>query len=329
MDTRIGYRDLLRRSFALDDARRRARVEDAIRRDPKIALAAEAIELAFALPEAAAFDPGQGWAALQERLQAAEKPPVVRLIHPKRRRSLAPLAAAASVVLVLLGGWFALDRLGVGAAAAEWGLVASAPVVNLAGVHDYRLGDGASIRLSGNTHLVPEMLERGEAAEPAVLARGRFRLERGRLDAEVRPGAFASFAVVTRHAEVLVVGTRFTVEAKEAETIVSVEAGTVRVSRPGGEGARELSAGKRLICRAEGVYTPEELAERIRQEKERAAHAERIKQEAAEFSEKVFLDDGTVFTGRILAQDAAGLRIRTRHGTFTIPRERITRVVYK
>lgn len=88
------------------------------------------------------------------------------------------------------------------------------------------------------------------------------RLERGRLDVEVRPGGRHRWIIEAKLAQVEVVGTKFSVTRTATAVAVLVERGAVLV-RSGhlAEGVQRLEAGQRLEVRA--VETTSESAQRV------------------------------------------------------------------
>jgi len=90
-------------------------------------------------------------------------------------------------------------------------------------------------------------------------------LEKGKLDAGVTPLTLPqqAFVIRTEHAVASVVGTRFTVEALEEETLLAVQEGTVKFqwapARPGTP-PRNVEAGERFRMRREGP-DPEQIVD--------------------------------------------------------------------
>ena len=92
-------------------------------------------------------------------------------------------------------------------------------------------------------------------------------LEKGKLDAGVAPLTLPhqAFVIRTEHAIASVVGTRFTVEALEEETLLAVQEGTVKFqwapARPGTP-PRDVEAGERFRVRREGP-DPEQIVDDV------------------------------------------------------------------
>ena len=89
----------------------------------------------------------------------------------------------------------------------------------------------------------------------------------GKLEVEVEPDRGIQLAVLTEEATVRVIGTRFTVEREDAQTVVGVERGKVEVTCSDGERV-QLTAGQRHQCAS---LSPSKLALRALRLRERGA----------------------------------------------------------
>jgi len=179
--------------------------------------------------------------------------------HARRRAARMPaLAAAALVMVAILGAWLMATRPG---AAASWRVIAAAPgslilragatlaarselalvpgdTVQAAGAATLRGSDGSSLVLDAGARL---------AIEPAANGM-RLRLERGELEAEIAPQpAHHTFVLDTPRARVEVIGTRFTLNAAPTATRLDLEHGVVRLIR--------LSDGATLVMHADQTAT--------------------------------------------------------------------------
>jgi transmembrane sensor len=113
--------------------------------------------------------------------------------------------------------------------------------------------DGASrlVELSDGSSLLLGLQTRLELAENSGHA-VEWRLPRGRVELEVRPGGPRRWTIRTAQASVEVVGTHFVVEETAAGTTVSVSRGEVLVRGAGVVGrVRSLVAGESLVVPAE------------------------------------------------------------------------------
>lgn len=98
-----------------------------------------------------------------------------------------------------------------------------------------RLEDGSRLRLS-------------EAAR-ASISEGRIFLERGHLDAEIRPRpAGRPFVIGTPQAELYILGTRLTVSTGEDLSVLRVEEGRVLMKRRSDAASAEVSAGHYAVA---------------------------------------------------------------------------------
>ena len=120
-----------------------------------------------------------------------------------------------------------------------------------------RIAEGGSVRLQARDGTT---LDLDAEASVTVLAdqpeRVEISLERGRAVASVTPrSGDGRFTIRTPHAVVVVVGTRFTVEAGSSQTRLDVAEGKVRFT-PLGEPTRDVAAGGAAAWPVTGVTAP-------------------------------------------------------------------------
>jgi ferric-dicitrate binding protein FerR (iron transport regulator) len=172
----------------------------------------------------------------------------------RRRATWMPAFAAAALVMVaLLGVWWMAPRHG---AAAPWRVIAAAPGAQimragatLAARPELPLTVGDVVQAAGSTTL------RGDDGSTLVLDAGarlaieaganglRLRLEVGEVEAEIAPQpAHHAFVLTTSLARVEVIGTRFTLNTAPARTHIDLEHGVVRLTRLSDGAALEMHA---------------------------------------------------------------------------------------
>jgi ferric-dicitrate binding protein FerR (iron transport regulator) len=172
----------------------------------------------------------------------------------RRRATRMPaLAAAALVMVALLGGWWMAERHG---AAASWQVIAAAPGSlilragsSLAALHGLVLVPGDTVQAAGAATLHGAdgsslVLDTGARLAIEAGAGGmRLRLERGELEADIAPqAAHRTVVLVTAQARVEVIGTRFTLDAAPTRTRLDLEHGVVRLTRLSDGAALEMHA---------------------------------------------------------------------------------------
>lgn len=159
----------------------------------------------------------------------------------RRRRSGSALAAAASLVIAIIGT-FAIDQFAVPGARAQSTTLAS----RVGEIRTVALADGSRVTLDTDT-LVDIVLDPHER---------RLRLRRGRARFVVAPDAARPFRVLGGAAMVEARGTRFDAEIRGPMLIVSLLSGKLAV-HSGNGGDRLLVAGERLaLAPAIGTAAP-------------------------------------------------------------------------
>lgn len=163
-----------------------------------------------------------------------------RLARTRQRR----VAAGAAGVGILVGALAlvrSLDTAPVAVDRSAGELVASAPSAASDAPQQLSLADGSRLMLSTGTRARVLAMRADEV---------RVRLERGQVDCEVAPDRARRFVVEAGEFEVVVTGTRFTVNSDEDPTnassvAVSVERGSVQVWEPPHRLLAALGAGQR------------------------------------------------------------------------------------
>lgn len=178
----------------------------------------------------------------------------VRHLTSPRRRWLGMAAAGLALAILALGTWWLKrdDALLPVVVEARDGGVAVGERITLdreiattsVGGLSLRLSDGTTARLGASGRLRVE----------SVRDAHRLRLDRGQLGLSVEPQA-RPFTLVTPHARVMVLGTRFSVEVGEGSTRVMVSEGRVRFI--GNDGAEHIvTPGETALARRDAASPP-------------------------------------------------------------------------
>ncbi|HVV02731.1 MAG TPA: FecR domain-containing protein [Puia sp.] len=150
------------------------------------------------------------WRAVEEAIRQPEEAPVRRL--PWLRASL----AAASLVLVLVGIWYVGTRTGTPLMSQE--------KTSYGEIKTILLPDSSIVMLNGNSSL--RMLQQwGPADNREVWLDGEAYFQ-----VQKQHSARKGFVVHTKEVDVEVLGTRFNVNTRRQQSIVSLEEGKVRLS---------------------------------------------------------------------------------------------------
>jgi len=150
------------------------------------------------------------WRAVEDAIRQPEETPVRRL--PWLRASL----AAASLVLVLVGIWYVGNRTGTP--------VMSQEKTSYGEIKTILLPDSSIVMLNGNSSL--RMLQQwgpGDNREVWLEGEAYFQVQK-------QHAARKGFVVHTKQVDVEVLGTRFNVNTRRQQSIVSLEEGKVRLS---------------------------------------------------------------------------------------------------
>lgn len=199
--------------------------------------------------------------ALVQAVEAQRPPLPSELLRAQRQRLLADprarvraarrtsgVVAGAALALSLAGAWLFVRR--ADPPPADRSESRARHSLEERAASERRLEDGTSIRLGAGTL---GQLAQGEPHDV------RFDLERGRAEFDVTHNRARTFRVVAGKYEVLVLGTRFSVDYDPAAGLaVSVARGVVTVAAPGRASTR-LEAGERLAV-TEGRWAIERAA---------------------------------------------------------------------
>lgn len=280
---------------------------------------------------------GQSWAALRTRIAQsgseptpASLPALSSVMHRRRRRlALATALPAAAVMTLLLLPLApqpeALHWMESGSAA----LPASTTAITAGNTgKTLTLADDARISMSGGTQIsgLRASLQAGRKT-------ARLDLDQGSLSLEIKPEAFASFAVFAGDWRVTVTGTVFTLTRTSEELRIVVASGSVSASS--GNTSTSVRAGQAVSCTGSGIITPltEEAPQKTAAPAGSLSNAPATNRpvikpahKTAGTRDRLTLKDGTVLVGSISMQDASHISIQTEYGAHLIPRKEVVRI---
>lgn len=163
-----------------------------------------------------------------------------------------------------------------------------------------------------------------EGAKPALTAR----LVAGIASFTVAENSFARFRVAFPGGELSVTGTRFAIQVAPDNVRIALLAG--KVTATAGRTPLALTAGSGCLIREGSGRIVPDIAKHddFRTVFTAAGGKPAGPTQPAPFSERLFMKDGSVLTGKILSQDRDNIRIRTAYGLITVPWSTVQRVAY-
>lgn len=186
------------------------------------------------------------------------------------------------------------------------------------------LGTGASRLTIGekSSFTVAPLAREGD--KPVLTAR----LAAGIASFDIAEKSFARFRVAFPGGELSVTGTRFAVQVENGTTRIALLSGTLAATA--GTTPLTLAAGSGCLIReGQGQLIPDIAKnEAFRTVFTAAGGKPAGPAQPAPFSERLFMKDGSVLTGKILSQDRDNIRIRTAYGLVTVPWSTVQRVAY-
>jgi len=325
MDTILN--DRLLSGYVMDvlDSNERDLVEKQLERTPELRSRLNAFEQGLG-GDVVAPDTVSAWTGIKETITKRSSVSSARLLKPQGRRLFIPYAVAASLLIMFVAWRLLLIQTIPFWQGSPSGDGIAYRALSAAG----KLQPGSSIRLDAGKTISLSMKDKArlQLTGPANIrmtaaaegVSGWF-LSKGLLKLDIKRKTFRSFMVNTPHGGVVVVGTAFSIDVSEKETLVKVKRGRVRVfSQKKGE-SLDITSGEAIRCLPAGLkpVVKESVKNPIRQGLPRRTG----------FVEKIYLHNGTIFSGKIISQDKVKIQIKTKHGIFNINRSKIRNVSYK
>ncbi|MFT4154483.1 FecR family protein [Parafilimonas sp.] len=152
----------------------------------------------------------ENWNAIEKAITEQEEPVTARLAW------LRPLLAAASVIIVIGLVWY-------------WAQYGSAPQLDAITTYygelkNITLPDGSLVKLNANSHIrIPKNWNDKDNREVWLDGEAYFRVSK-------KPATHQKFIVHTSQVDIAVLGTKFNVNTRHAQSIVSLEEGRVQLS---------------------------------------------------------------------------------------------------
>ena len=199
------------------------------------------------------------------------------------------------------------------------------------------LGIGRSrILISGSTRLavLPLRTDKDKPSCTTALTNGLARFD-------IEKKAFSSFTVDFPEGKIVVTGTRFAVSTTAVTTRVGVLHGSVSVFmknkntpiRLQTDNGVEIRNGKSRIIQDAAAQSS--FSEIFINTRKKPAPRKTIRRQTGKkrtkpvkFSERLYMKDGSVITGKILSQNKTIVRVKTSYGVITVPWPKVKRVAY-
>lgn len=154
------------------------------------------------------------------------------------------------------------------------------------------------------------------------------RLAAGIASFDIAEKHFSRFRVAFPGGELSVTGTRFAIQVEPDSVRIALLAGTITATA--GRTPLPLKAGSGCLIREGSGRIVPDIAKNddFRTVFTAAGGKPAGPAQPATFSERLFMKDGSVLTGKILSQDRDNIRIRTAYGLITVPWSTVQRVAY-